>query len=301
MKRWTRLGFIGAAVVLAIAAGTAAYAMRGGDGGAEGGENTRQSEPPVSGDVLQEGDGSGAAGICLAGDEECVDTFDGPAGEPVGGPAAADCQEKAPCVDTPAPCPPTACFEPLPVDALCAGAATDAEIKECEARRAETAAICAAPEPGAPVTDCNDTPCVLPLPAPAIDEPATEPGTGVHEPDIAPPPSTFPCTPIEKCDVHPSEPAPVDDEGGVTTSQAPCVAPECASALGAARCLPPDCSVSSDGAVACPGAPPACDAVDGECSEPPSAGTGGGSEPSGGGSGGSGAAEPGVIEPSRPE
>jgi hypothetical protein len=72
MKTWMKPGAIVLAIVLAISIGAGTYAMtRGGDDGDK--TTTEQHD--------NDGSGNDVAGICLEGDEECVDTFDGAAGE----------------------------------------------------------------------------------------------------------------------------------------------------------------------------------------------------------------------------
>lgn len=100
MKRWTKLSIGAAAVVLAIAAGTAAFAMRGGDdassqkraaddaGGAfgiciEGATDCVDVvvSPDQSGDEgIAEGEPPPSAGMCAPGVTDCVDTVVDPAG-----------------------------------------------------------------------------------------------------------------------------------------------------------------------------------------------------------------------------
>lgn len=100
MKKWTRLSIGAAAVVLAVAAGTAAFAMRGGDetpsqkraaddaGGAfgqclEGATDCVDMPNPETEitDSVTEGDQAPTvAGMCAPGVTDCVDTVVDPAG-----------------------------------------------------------------------------------------------------------------------------------------------------------------------------------------------------------------------------
>jgi hypothetical protein len=65
------------------------------------------------------------------------------------------------------------------------------------------------------------------------------------------------CTPV--CETNPPSP------DGADTDLPVCTLPEeCAQAGEADRCLPPDCAVSSDGSVACPGSEP-CDPAASDC------------------------------------
>lgn len=301
MRHWPKLGLAVGAMVLAITAGTAAFAMRGGGDGADRGEDARQRDERVAdGDGATDGGGSAIAASCLAGATDCEDMVGGPAGED----ALSDCQEDTPCLDTPAICAPENGCDSVPAFACPDGLSTE-ELKECEARLATTAEVCVQLETDPPQQRCFDTGCgvIEPLPAPPpveataiaepdvpapapapIDDAVAEEGTVDAEPGVALLPV---CEPIDKCE--PSLGAPAGAEGETTPTCEP--PPACDAPDAGVRCLPPDCAVSSDGAVSCPGEPPVpCDGVDGACSAP---GDPGQTEPSAGG----GSAPSSVVEP----
>jgi hypothetical protein len=112
---------------------------------------------------------------------------------------------------------------------------------------------------------------------------------------------TYPC--VAPCDVPEDAPAEIKRRAEEICAD-PCAAP----AGDETACLPPDCAVSSDGAVACP-EPVLCDDTPdgaGRCLPPECAIADDGSvsckpsEGGGSGAGGTAPAEPGVIEPALP-
>lgn len=233
MKRWSKLGLGAAAAVLALAAAGGAWAMWGDDSGTDG--KSRQTIE----------DAGGAAGICLEGATDCVDTMDADGskrpvptriatsdeGDPASGGAAggtcpagaADCAD-IPGAEQPDGGPARMCARDVPVCNDMLGGTGD----------------CAPDQVCAPDVPCpageEGSYCVLPecpAIAPAID-PAATAEAGSEPPDCAV--------------VDPPEP--------------------CDDTLGSpGRCLPPDCAVSSDGTVVCPDEAPPVDSGEGS-SEP---------------------------------
>jgi hypothetical protein len=201
-------------------------------------------------------------------------------------------------------CPPdTGCTgDPAIAPAPCPADATPELIKECESRRAAPSRICAQLETDPPTERCYDEGCppIEPAPAPAVE------ATPAVEPDIVRVP--LPCDPIDKCEPQPLPPE--TTTRSEDTSLPACDPPVCDRTLPNVRCLPPDCAVSSDGAVycpaptpcgtgdgavACPAPPEPCGTRDGVCSAP---GNPGQIEPSGG-SGSAPSSGPVNIDPPR--
>jgi hypothetical protein len=159
------------------------------------------------------------------------------------------------------------------------------------------------PGPDEPIT-------ILPAPAdPDVDPPATDDGVTTLPVEVAPGEAEARARELAAiCEPQPLPPC-------IEETMSACVPPDCAvSSDGAvscpdpapctdtpagdqsfARCLPPDCTTSDDGSVSCegsgPSGPPECDLAASDCSVPGS--SGGGSS----GSSGSGVTEPGVVEP----
>lgn len=270
MSPWIRIGAPLMSVMLGIVAGSAAYAMR--DNAPSGSPAPASSQRSALRD-----ESTNAAAICIEGSVDCNDTTFG------GGSSDAGCTPEecgvAPtpycptvdtCVDPGMPIRP--CPEDMPADACaqrlppldggywCVYSEGDGGATECKSIGCPDAiegAPCGFPcSPGGPVTI---------LPAPAPDEPIANPprttfdetpitngGTGGSaivgeatavavdgggtdlgvEPIPVDPPV---CVPIDPCGPRPLEPG-VRDEMPI--------------------CLPPECSVSSDGAIACPEPPP---------------------------------------------
>ena len=220
-----KLGVALVALVLAVAAGGGAYAMWGGDDGASDADAQRQENP--------DGAGNDVAGICLEGDEDCLDTID----ESAGGAAGSSCLVGAEdCADNPgggtnlgmcAPGYPD-CQDMIVENGDCAPDQICGRDVQCDAGFDEDG--CAEP-------DCTLT---APVGAPEIAEESQEP------------PATIACEDDKRaaCDDTPNS---------------------------SERCLPPDCSVSSDGVIDC--ATQTDPPVEGEGSEPGNPGTGGGSDP----------------------
>ena len=292
MQVWQRFGIGAAALLLAVAAGTGAYAMRDDDGPAE----QAAADTDIS---SREVDGGGSvAAMCVEGVPDCDDMIVLPGDDPV-------CDESGVCSFPGAPpnCALDAACEPLPVDPGCTVEECYGDVEKCEdlARRGELV-LCAPPDPRCiepapdavaeetvvPLTEqelerlcppledpcvaddsCAPYMCVEPMPLPVEEEPA------VPEEGAEPlPPDVVPCPPVDCGEPRPLPPV---NDGDVETLPAP----DCRLAPSPCddpneRCLPPDCAISSDGIVWCP-----------EPSSEPPQGGGGQSQPG----------SPGVVDP----
>ncbi len=262
MKQWQKIGIAVGALVLAIAAGTGAYAMRGGDD--DRGENTARQSQDEAGDDKRAADPSdviggadgGLASICIEGTVDCQDTD-------LGDPIAQPCPEDG-CTAESYDCPPDqSCIEPWLMDPPVCPEGVDPEVCFPDGQTYE----CVTLESDPPQTRCYGVTCGAPvetLPAdvedvpldvvtdPAPDGISAEEAEKLREQAAREGEEIVPCDPI----------TPAEDCGS--------------GAVAGTRCLPPDCSVSSGGVIACPDElvdPPA----DGQGqTEPGSAGTGGG-------------------------
>jgi len=291
MKKWTKLGIGIGALVLAIAAGTGAYAMRGG------------SDAPARDDVVSrdgqrhagpESDGSGGSAVsamCAEGVPDCGDVVVEPAGDDArcaaDGPCDmvagddAKCAADGPCdmVAGGGACPPgMACIEPwLMNPPVCPDRVPEAECGWTPYPCLETghgSGTAIAQEGYA--EEGGTTIAITPMPP--VDVTPVDPAPGMP----------VPCLPVDPC-VMPMYPLPEPGvEDRILPMPAPCepVPVEPCDDTGGARCLPPDCSVSSDGSIVCPDAPaPECPSDDPAVScmapgsEPPLGGGVDGSEP----------------------
>ncbi len=226
MKQWTRIGIGIAAIALAIAAGTGAYAMRGDDASSDPGatasrDDKRTANPEAEGATMA---------MCVAGVPDCGDMVVVDGG---GSDATADCP------------PDSACIEPwLMNPPVCADGLT---LDECFPDGVSPGWDCAQLESFPVQTVCKWAGgCWSPI-APIVILPEPGPGTGDD------PVTTDPATTLEVEDKPANEPAapPIDCE-------APPVCEDTGDDLGSdramssVRCLPPECAVSSDGSFACP-------------------------------------------------
>ena len=232
------LGALAAAIV-AMAAGAGAYAMRGsdepsvlqkGEQGAPQADASRKATP---------GGGPASSAMCAPEQPDCNDTI-------VQSDMELTCEEAGACADpAAADCPPGAICGSAPArcaeDTNCTGPMQTYE--------------CAEPQSDAP-TPCVPTPCdfgggpaenVRCFP-PDPCWPAPEPGGsggGVRpmEPDGG-------ATPVDPGNGGGGSTTPIEPEPGAPPPDAPtpCVPPM----------LPPDCAISSDGAIDCPVPPPDC-------------------------------------------
>jgi hypothetical protein len=269
MKPWMKFAIPVAAIVIAVVAGTAAYAMRDGSGD--------DSPPSAAADEARDDDGNRAAGsqlsqICAApedgveGQPECNDTIDG--GQATDG--FENCAADA-CDEPQLACPPdSACFEPWLMDPPSCPPGVLAE--ECE-RLIEPAGAyeCVTLESDPPQTRCTFLGCeaaanpdeclkrceelpveILPAPADGVETaPTILPGFEPATPVCAPPP-TDPC-PSDTVRCLPPDCA-VSSDGAVACPE-PC-APDSEGGCGE---LPPECTEDPNGGVSCPGAPPISD------------------------------------------
>ncbi|MEX0749998.1 MAG: hypothetical protein WD359_04240 [Dehalococcoidia bacterium] len=212
MKNWNRLGIGIAAVVLAVAAAGGAYAIWGGD---DGGDDPSASQSDQ--DANSDGANGGVSAICIEGTVDCQDT-------PLGGDrtdsgaAGGTCLEgTGDCIDTP--------FGDQRTDgglAMCAPGVTDCvDVVVGEDAYCAPDRVCAEPDVlcdnGYDADGCAAPEVSCVPPQPALNPEAT-------------------LTPEEE------------------RAAADCVdnAPPDCDDTARARCLPPDCAVSSDGAIACP-------------------------------------------------
>ena len=246
MKKWNKLGVGLAAVVLAVAAAGGAWAMWGGD---DGGSATNSSGQP------NRDGGDDVESACLAGAEDCQDN--------PGDAAGSTCLEGATdCQDDPS--------TGGAAGSTCLVGATDCQDNpgasggmamcvqdhpDCndmligEGGDCAQDQVCTQPDVACDGDGCSRIGCAL------VDPAQGEPTLTPEEQERA----------LKACDENP--PAPCDDTPGSSE-----------------RCLPPDCSISSDGDVACPSTEP------GHGSGQSQTGSAG-SEPSEG-SGSSGAVDP---------
>ena len=229
MTKWMKLGIGLGALVLAVAAGTAAFATLGDDDGGDP-ASERQANPEDSG-----GD---ALGQCAPGVTDCVDVVVDPAGA---------CLEGAtePCVDNPGAAGGTClagstepCTDSPGVSHMCVEGAAD-----CDDMIVGTA-------------DCppDATTCG---PDTIIEAVYCEPGQTIEQcfPDGVP--AGYDCITLESFPIQVECFVPDNGDGD------PCTQPDAN-----VRCLPPDCAVSSDGGISCPATPAEpCDAAGG-CSSP---------------------------------
>jgi len=232
MKQWTKIGIAVGAIVLAIAAGTGAYAMRGDDGGGDNAtrdsQNDQSDEKRIA-DPNQEdgGAGGGLAAICLEGTVDCQDTDLGdPMDQPCpdGGCTAEnyDCPPDQSCTDTrladgeacPEGLDPQACFPVGQPYEVCVTMESDPPQTKCYA------AGCGSPVETLPA-EVVTVEAIDPLVDPAENIRA-EKAAKIREQEAAAGDEVVPCTPADDC----SSPSPE-----------------------LVRCLPPDCAISSDGAV----------------------------------------------------
>jgi hypothetical protein len=208
------------ALALAVAIGTGAYAMRGGDD--QPTAVTAEDASTDGSDVATDSDGGeglGLSAICLEGAEDCVDTVDVPYGD--FGELPTKCAAEA--VDCVEPgCPPEGCTAGMPA-VECVVLETDPPIEECKPIACQTGAE---PAEAIPPDELID---------PVPDE-------ATIEEQLA-------------ADAQAAEAA--ERERAAASQEAVCVPPlpVCEDPTMSA-CVPPDCAVSSDGSVSCPGSEP---------------------------------------------
>jgi len=154
MKMWTRLGIGAAAIALAIAAGTGAYAMRGGRDGSprSASQETDRQQKRAADDT------SGSMAVCVAEVPDCNDMVVLPDGD-----QARCAAEAETCIDTP-------CEGGPAVDCIAP----------------EASGVCYTLETEPIATQCVDIGCARPVPAePPID---VVPVPGVPESGVEPAP-----------------------------------------------------------------------------------------------------------------
>lgn len=238
---WKGLVILAGAALLAFTTGTAVVAMindQDDDGGARVIADERQANPQ----------GGAVAAVCAPGFPDCQDTIvEGDGG------GFEQCATEEPCGDFDAKCAAdTACIEPWLMDPPTCPSGVSVE--DCLPDGPPTGYDCVTQESFPVQVVCFPVDCVqydggvtiLPAPVPTIlpgftsqEEPVEEgqPGIAVGEP-----PTTVCVSPLVDCaqeDLRAVHCLPIDD---------PC-SPEPDPNV---RCLPPDCAVSSDGAIDCP-------------------------------------------------
>ncbi len=303
MKTWMRFGIGAAALVVAIAIGTAAYAMR----------DDADDTPVTASDDA----GTGAESACLIGTTDCNDTPGEGLGQTclVGTPDCVDADlggDAANCAEDVVDCQDTGgttagmCIEGVP-DCMDTVVEPYGDFGEIPAKCAADAVDCVEPgvctPEGCSYEECTTTPgatpeedvvscqgygCSEPVPAP---DPLVDPPMGAPEPMVDPAvdPATEPLV----------DPIPETQAGEPDTSG--CLGVDPCTISSQQMCPPPDCAVSSDGTTTCYAIDPICaaeppEAADGppetvECDDtvPPSEGEGS--------SGSGGSTEPGSTEP----
>jgi hypothetical protein len=220
MKTWMRFAVGAAALALAIAVGTGAYAMRGTDEAP-----SRQSADLPESEDAPLGGGGGVAAACIEGSTDCNDTPDIVYEDAGDSPAkcaadAADCAEPAACPD----------------EGCTAGFAQNCVTLETDPAPAE----------------CYEFNCgVLP---PGI-EPGVEPDVEPIDPALVDPPADGDPPAASDLPITTEEPfiLPAGEvEGGTIGAGCLGIDPCTISSRPVIGCLPPDCAVSSDGAIDCP-------------------------------------------------
>ncbi len=232
---WKGLLILAGAALLVVTTGTAVVAMiNDNDAGARVAADERPSGPR----------GSAVAAICAPEFPDCQDTI-----EEGGGGGFEQCATEEPCGDFDAKCAADSpCIEPgMPVALSCDPGVT---IEACYPDGPPAGYDCVTQQSFPVQVVCFPVDCVpydgggvtiLPAPAPydtPIEEP--QPGIDVGEPDpttIITPVCTSP--PVNCADADPSvvHCLPIDDPCAISSE---------------VRCLPPDCAISSDGAIDCP-------------------------------------------------
>ncbi len=236
MKRWAKPGAIAVAAFLAIAAGTAAYALHGMDTGSEPTHQAAGADAAATASAGRPG-----LAVCTRDQADCNERGTTPPeltceeADACATAVAPSCAFAAtPCDDTPGGCTADAvCASPLPCVPVCQAPVPPTVI--CQAgvpvescypnARPAGPYVCESPAPGTTVPMCHPPYCEQPYPAEDVP------------PECAPvePP---PCPPIEKAGCG-------------------CTVPLAEGAI-PMLCLPPDCSTSSDGTTACPPPPSPC-------------------------------------------
>lgn len=238
MKQWMKAGIGIGVLVLAIAAGTGAYAMRGGDDG-----SPKSAVADDSAGERRENSGASTMAMCAEGVTDCNDMIVEDGGDAVYDACPPDMACIEPWLMNPPICPDGVsiadCFpdgvpagydclemESFPVQVVCKS------LGECGYPMPYEIYPMPAPEI-LPEEGGSDDPAVsgptvdgpvtiLPAPAPRELVDPIDDGTILIAPLPECPPVTDPCIDADN-----------PDDSGV-------------------RCLPPDCAVSSDGSVSCP-------------------------------------------------
>lgn len=228
MKQWMKAGIGIAALVLAVAAGTGAYAMRGGTNG-----SPKSAVADDQNDAKRAAGGASTMAMCAEGVTDCTDMI-------VEGDDGGDVSYDA--------CPPDmACIEPwLMNPRACADGLT---IAECFPDGVPEGWDCAELESFPVQVVCKSVtdPCGMPL-GPIDIEPAPEPAPDEPVTILPAPAPGDPTTPIEAPEDENAEPVPPSIDCAPVPR--PCDDTD-DPAVSGLRCLPPDCAVSSDGTVAC--------------------------------------------------
>lgn len=260
MKQWTKIGIAVGAIVLAIAAGTGAYAMRGDDDGGKSAtrdsQNDKGDEKRIADPNQEDGGASGSSlAMCIEGVPDCQDMV-------VGDGTDASCAADG-CSGQNFDCPPDqSCTDTRLADGEACPDGVEPEACFPVGQPYE----CVTLETDPPQTKCYDVGCDLPvetLPADVTEEPI--------DPLLDPVPDGVVAAEEEKL-------RELEARGG--DEIIPCTpADDCSSPNPElVRCLRPDCAISSDGAVACPEEPVDPPADGGGSSEPGNPGPDGGAD-----------------------
>lgn len=309
MSTWARLGMGVAALAMAVAIGTGAYAMRGNDDDRPS-VTAEDSIDGATGDEAAGDQGLGLSAMCVEGAEDCVDTIGMPYND--FGELPAKCAADA--VDCVEPgCPEEGCTAYNPIYecvAIESDPPVDPPAQECKLIGCEVAE---GAEGAQPVDMIAPVPGELVDPAPAEDIAARENAAAEQAADCGAPlpvcedPAISACVPpdcavssdgsvscpvSEPVDCLPTEPGPDDEIATLPCVVEPCVpGPAVDCGVVDNPCVPGpatdcgviDCEIGIDPAVDVPaGAPPPC--VDSDGTDP---GAGGGSDGSPGVSEGS--------------
>lgn len=218
MKTWTRMAIGVAALALSVGIGAGAAAMYGSDAAPK---QQLAAAPEATGDDPAAGGGDALAASCLAGATDCNDA---PSVKYDSLEASMKCAADAANCAGPAACPPDGCSA-ISQGSCKTGTAPDGSTFEtCVGCGYAEPAPGPLVDPAVPVDPSTDLPLGVPEHAPVVIGPAVDLPLA---PDFDPTFAGTGCLGLDPC----------------TVSSRP-------------LCLPGDCVVSSDGAVACPDIPP---------------------------------------------
>lgn len=253
MKQWMRAGIAVAALALAVAAGTGAYAMRG---GSDGSPKSAAADDSAA-EQREAGGGASTMAVCAPGYPGCNDMI-----VEDGGDVANDaCPADGVC-DTPRYAEQLGCAEGLTI-AECFPDGVPAGYDCAELESFPVQVVCKS------IGQCGE-PIPMPYEIDPMPAPDVESGDGGGDDPVTILPAPAPdevvdpidpnTTIVERVEECPPLPEPCSD----TTDPA----------VSGVRCLPRDCAVSSDGSVACPEpcvvtTDPMAGIAENECTSPP--------------------------------